>query len=293
MLSGVTVSCFLFSYLLALVWEAVRLIGKRTGRTWITVFLLIAGLVAHASFLYYHLRLPDAAGAPLAINNWFQWSMAGSFILAILCFLLILRNPQTSVSLFLLPVVLSVTGIALVFGGSGSFGAGGSAAAWRWIHGISLLIATVFISLGAAFGAMYLVQSGRLKRRPGGQRKLRLPALEFLQRMNRWCLFATAVALAVGFVSGILLQLQTDQPFRWWEGGIVATAALFLWSSLAAMWEVFSTGSMGGRRVARLVVANFLLLVVVLTALMVSSHGLQEGRQDSPTGGQQAGEVPR
>ncbi len=275
MLSGVTVSCFLFSYLVVLALEATRPVIKVPFRNWLSAGMLTAGIVAHGLFLYYQFAQLQN-GAAHIFANWFQWALVGSFVLAIVCLVLLLRNPNTGVSLFLVPIVLllSILGVLFREAGSFSFAADQQMALWRWVHTISLLIATVFIGLGAAFGVMYLVQADRLKRKAGGLRKLKLPPLEFQQSVNRLCLFAAPVFLGVGMLSGILMRIRESGTVPWFDGGIAATGLLFAWSLLAAGWEFFSTGSLGGRRSARLAIANLLFMVLVLLALVLSSHGL-------------------
>ncbi|RMF40713.1 MAG: hypothetical protein D6753_11115 [Planctomycetota bacterium] len=274
----------MLSYLVVLALEATRPFCKVPFRNWLSAGMLTAGIIAHGTFLYYQFA-QSLNGSGHLFADWFQWVQVGSFVLAIVCLVLLLRNPNTGVSLFLVPIILLLSVLGLLFREAGSFSIapGQQVALWRWVHTLSLLIGTVLIGLGAAFGGMYLVQADRLKRKVGGLRKLKLPPLEFQQSVNRLCLLATPVFLGVGMVSGILLKLSESDSVPWFDGGIAATAILFLWSLLAAGWEFLSSGSLGGRRSARLAIANFLFMMMVLLALVLSSHGLAgQGEESSP-----------
>jgi magnesium-transporting ATPase (P-type) len=191
------------------------------------------------------------------------------------------RNPNGSVGLFLIPMVLVLIGLAQLVRGMPPFRPESTIGMWRAIHGISLLLGTMFICFGLTFGAMYLVQSHRLKHKKRPSQRIKLPTLEFLQSMNRLSLFASALGLAVGAISGIVLSFNREGHIDWFSGGIVFTFALFVWLFVAAIMELTATGSLGGRRSAYLVIANFLFLVVVLGLVLVSSHGRQAKLENS------------
>lgn len=282
MLSGVTVSCFLLSYVLALLVEVAGLFWRTPGRNIILVATLAAGLVAHSIFLVHQFSFD--AQRPQLLANWFQWVMLSAWGLAVANFVVTLRNANRSMGLFLLPVVLGLLGLAEFVRDLRPFQPETTIGLWRAIHGVSLLVGTMFICFGLAFGVMYLVQSYRLKakRRPGG--RFKLPALEFLQRMNRLSLCWSSVALGLGMLSGVLLNLNREGQIAWLSSGILFTCALFVWSLIAAVMEFSAVGSLGGRRSAYLVISNFVFLVLVLSMLLLSSHGQPEPSRSGASG---------
>lgn len=274
MLSGVSVSCFLLSYLVVLAVEAARFAIKIPGRQLVLIGMMSAGLIAHSIFLFYQFSLPlNDSPQPQLLSNWFQWSVLGAWGLALACLILMVRNPQGSVGLFLIPLVLGLIGMASLVRDAAAFERETTITIWRGIHGVSLLVGTMFICLGLAFGLMYLVQSYRLKSKLRPSKRFRLPPLEFLQSMNRLSIFASACGLGIGMLSGVILNFNREGQIAWLSSSIVFTFALFAWSLVATGLEISSSGSLGGRRSAYLVIANFLFLLIVLAFVLFSSHG--------------------
>ncbi len=274
MLSGVTVSCFLLSYLVVLLMEASRIVLKVPGRNLLLIGMLFAGLLAHSIFLVNQVSWEGLAGAkPHLLSNWFEWLVLGAWGLALAALILTVRNPNGAMGLFLIPMVLALIGLALLLRDSPSFQPETTLNLLRAIHGVSLLVSTMFIAFGSAFGLMYLVQSHRLKTRRQKNAKFQLPTLEFLQSMNRLSLFASATGLAIGLISGVIRNLNSQGHIAWLSGSIVFPFALFVWVLMAALLEFASRGKLGGRKSAYLVIANFIFLAIVLAMLFYSSHG--------------------
>ncbi len=274
MLAGVTVSCFLLSYLLVLLFEAARIYFKYPGRNLLVIGMLIVGLIAHSIFLVNQFSLGAQTGErPQLLANWFQWAVLAAWGLALASLILTVRNPQGSIGLFLMPLVLTLIGLGLLLRHAPPFHPNTTVNLWLGIHGVGLLVSTMFIALGMAFGIMYLVQSNRLKTRRLARAKVKLPALEFLQSMNRLSIFASAIGLAIGLLSGIVLNFNRAGQISWFNGEIVFTFALFAWVLVAAILEIASRGALGGRRSAYLVIANFVFMVLVLALVLFQSHG--------------------
>lgn len=277
MLAGVTVSCFLLSYLLVWLLEGARVYFKFPGRGLLVIGMLVAGLLAHSIFLANQLWLDGLAGQrPQLLANWFQWALLGAWGLALASLILAIRNPQGAVGLFLMPLVLTLIGLGELLRDAQPFHPSTTVNLWRGIHGVGLLVSTMFIALGLAFGVMYLVQSSRLKKRTAAKAKVKLPTLEFLQSMNRMSIFAAATGLGLGLLSGVILSFNRQGQIDWLSGGILFTFVLFAWVLATALWELTSRGALGGRRSAYLVIANFVFLVIVLALVLYGSHGQPE-----------------
>lgn len=267
-------SCFLLSYLLVLAFEAARIYLKFPGRNVLLVSVLVLGLIAHSLFIFNQFAIVAPAGSPpQLLSNWFQWAVLGAWGLALACLVLTIRNPNGSFGLFLIPLVLTLIGLGLLLRGAPPFHPETTINLWRVIHGIGLLVSTMFIALGLAFGSMYLIQSYLLKSRRSVRSRIKLPTLEFLQSMNRLSIFASLSGLAIGLVSGIVLNFNREGQIAWFSGGIMFTFALFVWVLLAAIWELASRGALGGRRSAYLAIANFVFMVLVLAVVLYGSHG--------------------
>lgn len=274
MLPGVTVTCFLLSYLIALLLELSRLAIRFPGRNLILIGMLGLGWLAHTLFLVNQLSGGAAGNAsPLWLSSWFQWTILGAWGLAGTYLFLLIRNPQSAIGVFLTPPILALILLAMVVRNSPPFSPETTVGVWRMIHGVSLLVGTMFICFGVAFGAMYLVQSRRLKSKLRPSKGFSLPTLEFLQSMNRLSLFMSVVGLGLGMISGVAMNVGEDGKIAWLSGGIVFTFALFIWSLVAAIMEIASQSSLGGRRTAYLAIANFVFLLIVLGIVLFSSHG--------------------
>ncbi len=254
--------------------EVARIFFKLPGRNLLLIGMLVLGLIAHSIFLVNQFSLTALDGTkPQLLSNWFQWSVLGAWGLALGCTILTIRNPNGSMGLFLIPLILILIGLAQLLVNVPPFELDTTVNLWRAIHGVSLLVGTMFITFGFAFGMMYLVQSHRLKTRSIQRALFKLPTLEFLQSMNRLSLFASAVGVAIGLLSGVMMNFNLKGHVAWLSGETVFTFALFAWVSLAAILELAASSSLGGRRSAYLVIANFVFLVMVMTMVLFSSHG--------------------
>ncbi len=270
MLTGVSLTCFLFSYLIVLFLELVRLFYRFPARHFLVLTGMLAGLLAHTIFLGNEIL---GAGSDRLLNNWFQWVSLGAWGLALTCTVLMARNRDGNVGLFLIPMILILLGLAALLRGGQPFVSTNAVTLWGRVHGVSLLLGTMFICQGFAFGIMYLLQSHRLKSKRNSTVRFRLPALEFLRSMNRLNLFASTAALGVGLLSGILLNISREGRVAWLSLGVLVSIALFVWVFVASILEYSSKGSLGGRRSAYLSIANFIFLALVLVLVLLASHG--------------------
>ncbi len=280
MLPGVTVTCFLLSYLIVLLLELSRLAMRFPGRNVILIAMLGLGWIAHTLFLVNQLSA-SATGDVASVqwlSSWFQWAILGAWGLTGSYLFLLIRNPQSAIGVFLTPPILVLIVLAMMVRDAPPFSPETTIGLWRSIHGVSLLVGTMFICFGVAFGAMYLVQSRRLKSKLRPSKGFSLPTLEFLQSMNRMSLFVSVIGLGLGMISGVALNVGEDGRIAWLSGGILFTVALFLWVLTAAIMEMTSQSSLGGRRTAYLAIANFVFLLLVLGIVLWSSHGQSDGK---------------
>jgi ABC-type uncharacterized transport system permease subunit len=150
---------------------------------------------------------------------------------------------------------------------------------WGLIHGLALLMATVTVSVGFLAGIMYLAQSYALKHSRSMLNRLRYPSLEWLERINSRSLGVSAVLIALGFASGMVMTRfmhRGDSSYVLWRDPVVLSlAAMLVWLVAAEVFRVVYPAARRGRKVAYLTLASFVFLVIVLASftLMDTLHG--------------------
>ena len=108
---------------------------------------------------------------------------------------------------------------------------------------------------------------------------MRLPSLEWLERVNSRAIVISVLLVGVGFASGIVLNLVLHAPqidqLPWSDPIIWRTALMFAWLLVAAMFSAIYRPARSGRKVAYLTVASFAFLAISLGVgvLVPSEHG--------------------
>lgn len=281
-LSGITVTCFVSSYLIALALELTRAWIRLPARGIVIRVFTILGLTLHLLFLV--LRAIPTGGSPTAglLAGWFDWSLLLAWGLAACYLFLLLRRPKTAVGAFLLPPVLALIGLAMFFHDAAPFSRAEAAGIWRSVHGFSMLIGSVAVLLGFLAGLMYLTQSSKLKHKRAGTGGLKLPTLETLQKLNRRCLFFSTGALAVGLLSGAVMNLNRWGYVDWTEPGVLSSGVLLLWLLAATLFEIFYKPARQGRKVVYLTLASFVFLVLAMLGVLTSPHGRNSSESRRP-----------
>ncbi|HEY2412864.1 MAG TPA: hypothetical protein VGI40_11510, partial [Pirellulaceae bacterium] len=124
-------------------------------------------------------------------------------------------------------------------------------------------------------GLMYLVQSWRLKHHVPPQVGLKLPSLEWLQKINKQSLIYSSCFIALGLIAGIILNAvdaergKPDLP--WNDTVVVSSAGLLVWLLAATLFEWLYKPAQQGRKVAYLTVASFVFLAVVMAMVLAGS----------------------
>ena len=271
MLSGISIVCFAACYAVALSLEATRLFFRASMRMVTIVGFAAAGLVAHTIYLMFQAQAGLAARhSPL--SNWYHWCLIAAWILACVYFALALARPKNPMGIFLLPLVLALIGLALRFPKDQSFPENQAYQAWSMIHGMALLLGTSSVLFGFASGIMYLLQSYRLKHKMPPRQGLRLPSLEWLQRVSERSLVVSSFLLAGGLLSGLVLNLiqhgRQHNALPWSDPVVWTSGILLLWLIAASLFNYLYKPARQGRKVAYLTVANFVFLAMVLGILL-------------------------
>ena len=280
-LSRITVVCFTASYGVALALEIVRIFYRNPLRRILTLVFAAAGLFAHSVFLAN--RAVGATGAPL--SSAFDWYLLAAWALVVAYLYLNWHYPQTASGLFVLPLVLGLIGMAK-FADRDPFPQSHAGQIWGFIHGLFLLMGLVTVALGFVAGLMYLIQAYRLKHKLPSNGGIRLPSLEWLERVNSRSILISVFMIGIGFVSGIVLNMilsiakSTKCPGAIRLSG--APARCSRGCLAAAIFSGVYRPARGGRKVAYLTVASFAFLVAALAIklLIPSEHGGEKAKSE-------------
>ncbi len=273
MQSGVTVSCFFLSYVIVLALELSRLYLRMPWRMVVVLLMAILGLVTHAMFLWDRWAAVNRSVGPGALPaTLFDWSLLAAWVLAAIYVFLAIRRPTNAIGPFLLPLVLAMILGALSVRSGQPFDRTASTGLWRYIHGGSLSLGTVAVTLGLATALMNLVQEYRLKTKRGMSGKLRLPSLEYLHTLGRSCLVVSTIAIACGLVSGVVLNFQRNGSVNWFESGIIFSGGLLIWLVIASILE-WQAARRATSWSAYLNIASFLIVFLALFLVFAAPHG--------------------
>jgi ABC-type transport system involved in cytochrome c biogenesis permease subunit len=272
-MAAISIFCFVAAYSAALgleVWRALR----RGVRGAATVLCATLGVLAQAVLLGQ--RAAAASGVPLSSNQ--DWYLLAAWMLAVIYLLLIWRRPETNIGLFLLPLVMALVAAAFFLADAQPF-APERARRWAAVHAASLLLATVSVSVGFAAGAMYLRQSFRLRHKRPTSEGLRLPSLEWLERVAGLSALASLALLGLGVISGIVLNVVNVRhhaiTHAWNDPFVVTASVMFLGLLSVMLVSAWYVPARRGRRIAYLTLACFALLAIALAAglLLDTQHG--------------------
>jgi ABC-type uncharacterized transport system permease subunit len=273
MVDGISVFCFAASYSVALVLE---LTGLKVRFGWHRVLMLafaVAGLVAHTWYLWN--RAAVNPSAPLATA--FDWCLLAAWALAVVYLALVFYFPRTAIGLFVLPLALLLVGLAQL-ASRANMATDAAPRFWSLVHAGALLLGTVTVCVGFLAGLMYLVQSYRLKRALPAGEGFRLPSLEWLEHINSRSLGVSAVMIAVGFVSGVVLSRirhEGEADYQlWFDPAVLSVSAMLGWLLVAEGFRLLYPAARQGQKVAYLTLAAFVFLVFMLgsLALLESTH---------------------
>ena len=269
MLTGINMLCFAASYAIALGLEVLGLWTQAKLRRVALLTWASAGLVAHTWYLGR--RVAETPAAPLATHQ--DWYILAAWALAIIYLAAKFYYHKSSMGLFLLPAVLGLIG-ASRFATSVPLATFQAPRFWGRLHGLFLMLGTVAVLLGFVAGLMYLLQSYRLKHRSSVVDKLRLPSLEWLQRVNSRALGAATLFVGGGFFTGVLSRLAQagDLPGQrisvpWTDPVVLTLGGMLAWLVAAEVFRFVYPAAQQGRKIAYLTVAAFAFLLFALVAM--------------------------
>jgi ABC-type uncharacterized transport system permease subunit len=290
MLTRVCILCFAASYAIVLLLEISRLVFRSGVRGAVMVGWAVAGLAAHSIYLFN--RAVADEGVPL--SSWRDWFLVAAWFLMIVYLYLIYYHPRNMPGVFLMPMVLGLIGMAWFVVSPEPFARRPASQIWGGIHGVSIGLAAASMLFGFAAGMMYLRQDHRLKHKIPPGKGLKLPSLEWLQSAAVRSMVASTVLVAVGVLSGMLLNLihrqEPGDRLPWFDPFILGTTLLFVWLLFSVHLSYLFRQTRRGRLVAYLAILGFVVLAVVLSVglFMNSRHGSAKGE-----GGRGKAEITR
>lgn len=264
MLTSVLTICFVACYAIAF---GLELFTLRRRSVWFPTPLIIAATVGSLLQAIYLVRNAVGANAlPISTADWLQWA---AWALGIVYLAMLFYLPRTPTGVALLPIILGLI-LGSKFASPTPLGTEQSFYLWGMFHGIALLLGTVTVSIGFLAGLMYLLQSYALKNSRSWANRVRLPSLERLEHVNAHTLGLSAVLIAIGFASGLVLSLAThrgDAKYNLWTDPVVLSlAAMLVWLMAAEVFRLVYPAARRGRKVAYLTLASFVFLVISLTS---------------------------
>ena len=279
-LSEISITCVVSSYLVVLVLELLRLLGRIPGRRLLVIGMMSVGLLTHICYLLLRATtLEGAEGQNQEVGllaTWSDWSLLLALGLASAFFVLYLRRPDTIISFFFLPSVMGLLGLATALSDRAPFSRTEAVEVWRSVHAMAMMAGSTAVLIGFLAGIMYLVQSRRLKQKRAGS-TFRLPTLESLGRLNRRCLVGSTIAVGIGLVAGVVMNLNRWGNVGWTDRGVLLSTLLLVWLLIATGIEYFYAPASRGRKAVYLTLASGGFLVLAMIGILTTSHGQTDG----------------
>lgn len=272
-LRGISATCFVGSYVVALLLELTRSVLRVPGRGLLTIVFTVAGLFAQAVYLLVRAAQHGTGSDSGLFAGWYDWSLLVAWGLAACYLVLYLRRPDTIVGYFLLPSVLALVGLARLTRDWEPFSRDEAVGVWRVVHSLAMTVGAAAVLMGFIAGLMYLTKAWRLKTKQVIGTSLRLPNLERLQLMNRQSLVVSTLAVGIGLFSGVIMNLNKWGHVAWGEGGVILSGVLFAWLIVATAVEFFYMPARQGRKIVYLTLASFGFLVLTMIGVLSSDHG--------------------
>jgi len=282
MLSGTLIICSATAYTIAL---ALELLGLNQRFAWHRVALralTLFAILAHTLHLARNATTNSAL--PISTSDWLLWA---AWLIAIVYFAALFYLPRSPTGIVLLPIVLGLM-LSSCWASTEPLVSGQSLRIWGQIHGLMLLVGTVTVCIGFLAGLMYLAQSYALKHARSSANGLRLPSLEWLERVNSRTLALSALLIALGFISGVVMSVAKHRRestyVLWTDPVVLSLAAMMLWLVAAEVFRLVYPAARQGRKVAYLTLASFVFLVIALTSftLLDTVHGSNRRAASNP-----------
>jgi ABC-type uncharacterized transport system permease subunit len=263
LIQGIHHYCIGLSYLCAFLLELARLLWPAQGWRIAGLGFGAAGLFAHTAYLIVQQPSPAVPSGSLLILAW---------VLAVFYFWGTVDHAKQAWAIFVLPVVIGLVATSRALLTAAPDAPTFDAAAWFtgdrfWgaVHGVLILLASVGVSVGFLASVMYLIQARRLRKKVAPGAVVPMLSLERLETMNRHSLNLAFPLLTVGLLVGTLLVPHGPSlSDNWLSLKVLSTAGL--WLVFLVLLYLRYGAHVPARRLAKLSIASFALLLVALVA---------------------------
>lgn len=271
-----TVFCFLASYIVALVLELSRLLGRSKLSRAVMVGFGLAGFVAHT---FYLINRGQQMHLPPLLASTHDWMLVLAWVIVLFYLFLTLMQRELAIGVFALPVVISLVVSTYFMNQEANtlLNIERARRGWGILHASLLVFGMAGVFIGFVSGMMYLAQHRRLKTGHRQTEGLKMPSLETLAQSNRWSVMIAFLLLSLGFGTGIYIGVSkiADAASRWYADPAIILSGVF-WVLLAAMfgWLVRHKRP-AGKQVAWLTIyacGTLLLTIVGLLIVTGSFH---------------------
>ncbi|MCH8828841.1 MAG: cytochrome c biogenesis protein CcsA [Planctomycetes bacterium] len=277
--AGVTVFCFLASYVVALGLELSRLWRRSSYQRIGILAAALAGLVAH--FWYLWIRSTETSLPPL-LSSTHDWLLVLAWIAVLFYVVVVIAEPNLAIGLFLLPVVLILIFSANFVSSTPNTLLSGdpvvirtAVRGWTMLHATLLVFGIAGVVVGFVLSLMYLVQHRRLKQKQTIQSGLRLPSLERLSRLNWWSVILSVPLLTLGMLTGVILGLYSSESVvsvSFSDPVVVVNGATWALMVGFFFW-LLRKQDVAGKQVAWRTIWAFGFLLVTLIGLQILTSG--------------------
>ncbi len=270
MFDKISITCFAASYFVVLLLEVSRIFFRSGVRGVLMVGFAVAGVIAQ--LLDMLAQWQQHGQPPLASEA--DWYLMAALMLMLFYLFVAYYHAKQSLGVFFLPLVLGLIAVAILLADPQPFHKQQGTAIWAATHGLCLVVGSAGVMVGFLSGVMYLIQAWRLKHKKLPRPGLRLPSLEWLQKINARAIVFSLFFLLGGFISCLMLSKLIHEEIWWTDPVVASSSALVGWMVLSATFNAFYKPARQGRKVAYLTLANFLFLLFALVGFLLSPrHG--------------------
>jgi ABC-type uncharacterized transport system permease subunit len=147
------------------------------------------------------------------------------------------------------------------------------------LHASMLVLGTAGVLQGFVLSLLYLWQHRRLKHKQMGTGAVKLPSLEFIERLNRWSILAAVPLLTIGVASGIglaMISSEQEMAMTWTDPIVIGGGITWTLMGILFVWLLVHKRS-PGRQMAMLTAwsCGFLLVTLLGLEMLVAAMGIR------------------
>ena len=140
-----------------------------------------------------------------------------------------------------------------------------------WVHVTLSMLGTVGFAIAFVAGLMYLIQDGLLKSKRFNVLYSKLPALDYLDRLNQQSIVTGFPLLTLGIITGAFYAELSLGSYLSWNPE--QTGALVTWVFYFVVLTGRLTVGWRAKRAAYLTIIGFAGVILTLIGVLIKSHG--------------------